>query len=627
MASMKQPGYRLPPKHLFGKLIKDFTTTMRFLCKSSFTSGPQTCKEWQPYHPFNHACAALEEGLPGSPGQSLRRLPHRFKELQQVLKTKLRDSMAAVIRNASRILMDAFVDSTFTFSHQSLRPTESNFAPVEEIGERTEVFEIEGAIPEDFPEGVYIRNGSNPFFGDLHMVNSIFGHSEDIWVEGEGMLHAIYFTKSREGNTWSVSYNNRYVQSDTFRMERECQRPRFLPSAKGDNIATMVAGILNKLRFGKGNRNYSNTNVFQHAGRVFSSAENDNPHEIDLENLGTLCSWDVGGDWNMPFTAHPKVQHYHGYASYNGPKLFDYDAESYARLGVMPRYGDADSVIWFDVEPFCTFHLVNCFEEDDEVVVMRGFRIPGSILTGPTLKHTADEEPANQGLNEEYFSRLYEWRLNLKSRAVTEKYLTGTDVALEFPVINDKYVGLPHKYAYAQVVDAEGSMAGGCGIVRPKFGGFAKLHLEDKIKSGQDLIDVEYHSLGRNKFCSGATFVAKFNGANEDDGWIISFAHIIDAQRFENGPREFKRHQMMMFLMRLSNLHTLICYPGYYQVVVRGFHLPNSAIMGSRKKEHVHRFLQATFKNKNEETFSLVRKEVEPKNKDSFRQILNWLRY
>uniref|UniRef100_A0A0D9X791 Uncharacterized protein n=1 Tax=Leersia perrieri TaxID=77586 RepID=A0A0D9X791_9ORYZ len=158
MASMKQPGYRLPPKHLFGKLIKDFTTTMRFLCKSSFTSGPQTCKEWQPYHPFNHACAALEEGLPGSPGQSLRRLPHRFKELQQVLKTKLRDSMAAVIRNASRILMDAFVDSTFTFSHQSLRPTESNFAPVEEIGERTEVFEIEGAIPEDFPEGVYIRN-------------------------------------------------------------------------------------------------------------------------------------------------------------------------------------------------------------------------------------------------------------------------------------------------------------------------------------------------------------------------------------------------------------------------------------------------------------------------------------
>lgn len=60
-------------------------------------------------------------------------------------------------------------------------------------------------------------------------------------------------------------------------------------------------------RFGKASRNYSNTSVFQHAGRVFSAAENDNPHEIDLENLGTICSWDVGGDWNMPFTAHPKV--------------------------------------------------------------------------------------------------------------------------------------------------------------------------------------------------------------------------------------------------------------------------------------------------------------------------------
>uniref|UniRef100_A0A0E0LUB6 Uncharacterized protein n=1 Tax=Oryza punctata TaxID=4537 RepID=A0A0E0LUB6_ORYPU len=146
-----------------------------------------------------------------------------------------------------------------------------------------------------------------------------------------------------------------------------------------------------------------------------------------------------------------------------GAPFLDYEAQSYARIGVMPRYGGADSVIWFDVEPFCTFHLVNCFEEHDEVVV-RGFRVPGSILMGPTLEHSVDEEPANQELNEEYFSRLYEWRLNLKSMNVIEKYLTGTGVDMEFPVINDKYVGLNHKYAYAQVVDSQGSLAGGCGV-------------------------------------------------------------------------------------------------------------------------------------------------------------------
>lgn len=36
---------------------------------------------------------------------------------------------------------------------------------------------------------------------------------------------------------------------------------------------------------------------------------------------------------------------------------------------------------------------------------------------------------------------------------------------------------------------------------------------------------MEYHHLGKNQFCSGATFVPKVNGANEDDGWIISFVH------------------------------------------------------------------------------------------------------
>lgn len=34
----------------------------------------------------------------------------------------------------------------------------------------------------------------------------------------------------------------------------------------------------------------------------------------------------------------------------------------------MPRYGDADSIQWFDVKPNCTFHIINCFEDGDEVI-------------------------------------------------------------------------------------------------------------------------------------------------------------------------------------------------------------------------------------------------------------------
>lgn len=36
---------------------------------------------------------------------------------------------------------------------------QSNFAPVDELKEAVVVHTIEGNVPHDFPEGVYIRNG------------------------------------------------------------------------------------------------------------------------------------------------------------------------------------------------------------------------------------------------------------------------------------------------------------------------------------------------------------------------------------------------------------------------------------------------------------------------------------
>jgi carotenoid cleavage dioxygenase-like enzyme len=54
-------------------------------------------------------------------------------------------------------------------------------------------------------------------------------------------------------------------------------------------------------------RNLHNTSVFVHAGRVFAAADNDIPHEMDLQSLDTMASWSVGGDWIRPFTSHPKV--------------------------------------------------------------------------------------------------------------------------------------------------------------------------------------------------------------------------------------------------------------------------------------------------------------------------------
>jgi carotenoid cleavage dioxygenase-like enzyme len=62
-----------------------------------------------------------------------------------------------------------------------------------------------------------------------------------------------------------------------------------------------------QLRFGKVNKDTSNTNVFEHAGRLYAVAENHLPQEICIETLRTGDAWDIGGEWDRPFTAHPKV--------------------------------------------------------------------------------------------------------------------------------------------------------------------------------------------------------------------------------------------------------------------------------------------------------------------------------
>ncbi|PHT28429.1 hypothetical protein CQW23_31942 [Capsicum baccatum] len=64
------------------------------------------------------------------------------------------------MKETSSKLLNTFVDFTFEFLDQALLPSQSNFAPGEEIGEAVIVTQIEGKISNDFPEGVYIRNGA-----------------------------------------------------------------------------------------------------------------------------------------------------------------------------------------------------------------------------------------------------------------------------------------------------------------------------------------------------------------------------------------------------------------------------------------------------------------------------------
>ncbi|CAL2234356.1 unnamed protein product [Prunus armeniaca] len=492
-----------------------------------------------------------------------------FKELQQLLPRKV--DVSKTMKNTSGKMLDALVDSIFQFVDQPLLPSQKNFAPVEEIGDLVEVIWTEGEIPADFAEGVFVRNGTNPLFGGLKSAVSIFGQTQHTWVEGEGMLHALYFKKDHNGS-WIISYSNRYVETETFKLEKQTHnKPCFIPALAGDAAAVIAAYILNALRFGTINKHLSNTNKAPNSGELVImgvdakkpyyvlgviSADGKLLHKVDLNFKRSTLSHDIGvtQKYNViidhPLTFDVKR------VTMGGP-LLKYEKEESARIGVMPRYGDAESVKWFEVQTNCTFHILNCFEEAN-VVVVRGCRALTSLLPGPDGGlnkyewyskgfNFADDHSAETGY---LFSRLYEWRLNMVSGDVEEKNLTGTDFSMDFPFINEQVTGLKHKYGYTQVIDSMASSDCGMG----KYGSLAKLYLEESNSTSfvegkcEDLIKVEYHKFEENNFCSGSVFVARHGGKGmeEDDGWIVTFVHneetdvtqvhVIDAKKFESEP-------------------------------------------------------------------------------------------
>ncbi|CAK9144523.1 unnamed protein product [Ilex paraguariensis] len=332
---------------------------------------------------------------------------------------------------------------------------------------------VEGRIPYDFPDGVYITNGPNPLFGGLKSTVSIFGRSSHTWIEGEGMLHALYFNKDSDGS-WTIYYNSRQVQIDTFKLEQERNKPTFLPAIERDS-AILSAYPLNLLRLGKVNKYLSNTNVFEHSGKFYSISKNHIPQEINIFTLETLAD-------GMKLIHRVDLKPNQCSLCLDmgvTQRLIRYDKKGYVKIGVMPRYGDADSIQWFEVDPSSVFHIVNCFENGD-----KSSRIS---IPGPNL-----------GLNKyEWFSR-----------------------------------GFKHVNLVEDTSDGRG-----------KYGGLAKLYFEEPEHGVylELTIKTEYHSSPENTFCLGATFVPKVGGLEEDDGFTDLFTHylqvyVVDTKNFSSEP-------------------------------------------------------------------------------------------
>jgi carotenoid cleavage dioxygenase-like enzyme len=435
-----------------------------------------------------------------------------------------------------------------------------NYAPVMEEHVETDL-KVIGAIPTDL-NGHFLRIGPNPVYVPDLATYHLF--------DGDGMIHAVQFENGK------ATYRNRFVDTAGLRKERE----------KGSWIWKGMAGMADFL---KGEpppaegliKNTANTAMVWHNNTLYALMEAAPPHVIALPGLETKGETDFNGKLKHPFTAHPKVDAVTGemmtfgyspvppfltYSVINpqgelvhttpitipkgvmmhdcaitehytifldlpitfdfqralaGGQMLDWEPENGTRLGVVPRHGSDADVKWFTVETSMCFHVANAWEEGDEVVVQASRSLSSDIAR-------ATETAAAGGVMAEQLGLLYEWRLNMRTGAATERYLNQKHHC-DFTRINDDLAGRKTRYVYAARFDVDHG---------------AKFNAE--LKYDSETGKVQVHALGENRWGGEGVFAPRDGATAEDDGYVILFLRdenaqqseclIIDARDFEGPP-------------------------------------------------------------------------------------------
>lgn len=385
-------------------------------------------------------------------------------------------------------------------------------------------FKVTGAIPAELA-GRYVRIGPNPFKPDPR------GHH---WFIGDGMVHGI---RLKDGKAeW---YRNRYIRSQVL---EAVGGPKAAPGPR------------------RSQRDGVNTNVIKIAGQITAIVEaGSTPAQLD-DNLETVAYTDFGGTLTAPFTAHPhedpltgefhaitydamtpdRVWHVvlstegkvvrelevpveHGPSIHectitrNYVVIFDlpvtfsmksliagqqfpyrWNTEHKARVGLLPRTGTADDIIWCDVDPCYVFHVANSYEDEAGRVIIDSAVYETMFSGGP-------EGPNGKPLG------LERWIVDPAARKVERQTLDASPQ--EFPRPDERFFGQPYRYAWAMGLPDDGDAA---------FLGAQPLYRHDLQTGERQVCD-----FGPNRVPGEFVFVPRSKDAAEGDGWLMGY--VIDA--------------------------------------------------------------------------------------------------
>jgi carotenoid cleavage dioxygenase len=392
-----------------------------------------------------------------------------------------------------------------------------NFAPVHEELSALDL-PVRGRIPAGL-DGRFLRNGPNPRDG-------VSPH----WFLGDGMIHGVRLQEGRAA--W---YRNRWVRT------RALEGASFL---RPDLSVDLSVGV-------------ANTHIVCHAGRLYALVESSLPTELTPE-LETVGVSDMDGRLATAMTAHPKEcpvtgeLHFFGYGfmppylTYHrsdaagtlvesrvievpGPAMihdfaitrrhvvfldlpvvfdlglamrgtlpYSWSEEHGARIGVMPRDVPGAPVRWFEIEPCYVFHTLNAHDEGSSII-LDAVRYPDLWRDGPDAQTYRP-------------STLHRWTVDLEAGTVTEGALD--DRRIEFPRVDERRTGLPHRYGYA----VEGDLLDGTATALVRY----------DLGTGA----TERHDFGAGRVPGEAVF-APAEGDAEEAGWLLTYLHDAATDRSE----------------------------------------------------------------------------------------------
>ena len=196
---------------------------------------------------------------------------------------------------------------------------------------------------------------------------------------------------------------------------------------------------------------------------------------------------------------------------------YTWDDDYPARVGLLPRTGDAGDVTWFDVDPCYVFHTLNAFQDGDDVVV--------DVVRHPAM-FTADRTGPNARIDGQ--PALHRWTIDRAAGKVRDELVD--DHPQEFPRIDERLTGQRHRYGYSVGTDNSDPTVA----------------FSSPTLVRNDLVErrTDVHSFGKQRDASEFVFVPNSPDAAEDDGVLMGFVYdgdrdasdlvMLDAQTMES---------------------------------------------------------------------------------------------